>query len=227
MTEHEATQGLQWDVNAISTAEWTGVKLVDVLEFCHVNMKNEEIKHVQFEGLDKDPDGKGYGASIPKEKAFDPNADVLLAFKMNGVDLPLDFGFPLRVLVPGVIGARSVKWLNKIILSKEESKSFWQQNDYKVLSPNIKDLKQADFSKYKSCQESPVQSAICQPVNESVVKKSNEKFVLKGYAFSGGGKDIDNVIVSLDNGKTWHIAELNQFERPYNRFIDFSFINIK
>ena len=107
MNVYEPVQGLPWDVNAISTAEWTGVKLVDLLEHFDINLKGDDIKHVQFEGLDKDPQGVGYGASIPKEKAFDPNCDVLIAFKMNGVDLPLDFGFPLRVLVPGVVGGES------------------------------------------------------------------------------------------------------------------------
>jgi len=59
-----------WDVNAISTAEWTGIKLKDLLAFCEIDFNDERIKHIQFEGLDKDPAGAPYGASIPKEKAF-------------------------------------------------------------------------------------------------------------------------------------------------------------
>lgn len=66
MSDYESVHGLQWDVNAISTAEWTGVKLVDVLEHCKINFTDERAKHVQFEGLDKDPSGSSYGASIPK-----------------------------------------------------------------------------------------------------------------------------------------------------------------
>lgn len=217
MSDYESVHGLQWDVNAISTAEWTGVKLVDVLKHCKIDFTDERVKHVQFEGLDKDPTGSSYGASIPKEKAFDVNSDVLIAFQMNGVDIPLDNGYPLRVIVPGVVGARSVKWLSKIKISNEESLSFWQRNDYKVLSTNIKDLKQADFSKFQSCQESPVQSAICQPVNGSVVKREDEVITVKGYAYSGGGKAIDNVIVSFDNGESWETAEIKQIERPYNK----------
>lgn len=57
--------------------------------------------------------------------------DVLLAYEMNGRPLPIDHGFPLRVLVPGAVGARSVKWLKRIILSVHESPSHWQQQDYK------------------------------------------------------------------------------------------------
>lgn len=160
----------------------------------------------------------------------------------NGVDIPLDNGFPLRVLIPGVVGARSVKWLSKIKISHEESHSFWQRNDYKILSPNIKDMKDADFSKYKACQEAPVsqmllmnifnetsntvtglikvQSAICVPATGAVVNKSDEMLTIKGYAFSGGGKDIDNVKVSVDGGNTWEFAALKKIEQPYNRYLE-------
>lgn len=57
----------------------------------------------------------------------DSRGDVLLAYEMNGKPLPLDHGFPLRVVCPGIVGARSVKWLGKIHVSKEESQSHWQQ----------------------------------------------------------------------------------------------------
>ena len=71
MNDYEAgVQGLMWDVAAISTAEWTGVKLKDILAYCGIDFNDQRIKHVQFEGLDKDPSGVAYGASIPKEKAF-------------------------------------------------------------------------------------------------------------------------------------------------------------
>lgn len=63
-----------------------------------------------------DPSGTPYGVSIPISKAMDPRADVILAYEMNGQTIPRDHGFPIRVIVPGVVGARNVKWLgNKII----------------------------------------------------------------------------------------------------------------
>lgn len=66
----------------------------------------------QFEGYDLDPSGMPYGASIPISKAMDPRADVILAYEMNGEPLSRDHGFPIRVIVPGVVGARNVKWLS-------------------------------------------------------------------------------------------------------------------
>lgn len=217
MHNHEPVQGLMWDVNAISTAEWTGVKLKDVFAYCGVDFNDNRIKHVQFEGLDSDPTGTTYAASIPKDKAFNDLGDVLLAFEMNGQELPEDHGYPLRVVVPGVVAARSVKWLKKIIISNEESKSHWQQNDYKILPPNVKSLQSADFTKIKAIQESPIQSAICQPVDGASIEKSDEKFRVKGYAFSGGGNSIFSVMVSIDDGLTWLPATLKSLEQPMYR----------
>ena len=72
-----------------------------------------------FTGGDKDIEGVPYEASIPAATAFDPRKDVLLAFEMNGEPLPMDHGYPIRVIVPGIVGARNVKWLRKIVLSKK------------------------------------------------------------------------------------------------------------
>ena len=63
-------------------------------------------------GLDKDIEGSHYEASIPIETAMDPRREVLLAYQMNGVDIPRDHGFPLRAVVPGVVGARQVTFPN-------------------------------------------------------------------------------------------------------------------
>jgi len=61
-----------------------------------------------MQGMDKDIEGLPYEASIPAETAFDPRRDVLLVFEMNGKELPRDHGYPLRVIVPGTVGARQV-----------------------------------------------------------------------------------------------------------------------
>ena len=106
----------------------------------------------------------GYGASIPVKKATDPNGDVLLAYEMNGETLPLDHGFPVRVVVPGHVAARSVKWLDRIVLSDDESYSHWQRQDYKGFSPSAT-LETSDYSSAQSIQELPVQSVILSPKN--------------------------------------------------------------
>ncbi len=88
-----------------------------------------------FSGGDKDIEGVPYEASIPAATAFDPRRDVLLAFEMNGQELPLDHGYPIRVIVPGVVGARNVKWLRKIVLSKKVSAAVDTQNGQGVSGP--------------------------------------------------------------------------------------------
>ena len=81
---------------------------------------------------------------------------------MNGETLPLDHGFPVRVVVPGHVAARSVKWLDRIVLSDDESYSHWQRQDYKGFSPSAT-LETSDYSSAQSIQELPVQSVILSP----------------------------------------------------------------
>ncbi len=208
MHAKKAVKGLEWGSGAISTAEWTGVLLSDVLK--HVGFDPQGVNHVQFEGLDLDPQKAPYGGSIPVHRAIDPNRDVLLAFKMNGVDIPRDHGYPVRVIVPGVVGARNVKWLNKIVTSEKESPSFWQQYDYKGFSPSVEFGTNEVFATAPAIQELPVQSAICEPKSQTVTP--GDLVLVKGYAWSGGGRDIVRVDVVVNDGqqKQWVIADLNK-----------------
>ncbi|KAG5325528.1 SUOX protein, partial [Pseudoatta argentina] len=205
MSKVKHLEGVQWDVGAVGNATWTGVRLFDVLKDLGVN--EDAFNHVQFEGHDLDPSGMPYGGSIPISKAMDPKADVILAYEMNGEPLSQDHGFPVRVFVPGVLGARSVKWLSKINVSKEENQSQWQQGDYKGLPPSTT-WDNVDFSKSPAIQEMPVISAICDPQDTDKVEIKNGKIKVKGYAWSGGGRKIFRVDVTNDNGKTWHTADL-------------------
>ena len=96
MTENSRpTNGLQWGVGAISTAEWSGVRLRDVLADAGMDVGDmpDEVKHVQFVGAE------AYGASIPIDKAVDKHGDVLLVYAMNGKPLLRDHGFPLLSLI--------------------------------------------------------------------------------------------------------------------------------
>jgi sulfite oxidase len=140
---------------------------------------------------------------------------VLLAYEMNGKSLPIDHGFPVRVVVPGVTGARSVKWLSRIIASKEESHSHWQQADYKSFSPSV-DWDSVDWSSAPAIQETPVTSAICEPRDGQAIDVVDE-LPVKGYAFSGGGHDIIRVEVTTDGGKSWHVANMHKDEQKPDR----------
>jgi sulfite oxidase len=224
MTDHaKKTNGLQWTVGAISCAKWEGVRLRDVLADAGVPLehRDSDMQHVQFTGLE------AYGASIPIASALDPLGDVLLAFRMNDEPLPRDHGFPVRVIVPGHVAARCVKWLKRIIVSDEESNTPWQRKDYKCFGPNET---AQDWDKYKSIQKMPVTSAITrtrvrqgspkgqtQPSAENPSASSSYQeetwpeaniIEIEGYAYSGGGREVQRVDISLDGGKTWDQARL-------------------
>lgn len=217
-------EGLTWYTGAISCAEWEGVALKDVLDSVGVpstlGMESElegedDQLHLQMEGMDRPKvgewrDTKGfYGASIPLAWAQDPRRDVLLAFKMNGEPIPADHGAPLRCVVPGVAGARSVKWLSKLIVAEEESQSHWQQNDYKAFCSSIT-WDTADFSSLPAIQDMPVNSAISSPPAKSLVELTSDGCLeMKGWAWSGGGRGISRVEVSAD-GHNWTGAELSR-----------------
>ncbi|WAR04452.1 SUOX-like protein [Mya arenaria] len=206
MVKIKPVKGLNWGTAAISTAEWSGASLDDVLKYCGIDLDKVDCDHVQFEGMDRGPDGTTYGASIPIEMARMLKNDIVVAYQMNGVDIPRDHGFPLRIIIPGVVGARQVKWLNKIVLSKDESSSHWQQRDYKGFNSSV-DWHNVDFSKSEAIQFLPVQSAICEPVDGQALD-DNEEVTVRGYAWSGGGRGIFRVDVSADGGKTWITADI-------------------
>lgn len=210
--EHAKASGLPWTVGGISTAEFTGVRLRDMLKQAGLSVDDcpSEIKHVHFMGAE------GYGASIPIDKAVEKRGDVILAFEMNGKTLPTDHGYPIRVVVPGTVAARSVKWVNKIVLSDEEAATQWQRRDYKCFGPN--EGPNPNWDAARSIQETPVQSAITQikevppTVAAQPEQKDDKSIVVEGYAISGGGREIVRVDVSADNGQTWHQAELQPAE---------------
>lgn len=203
MMKVKAVKGLNWGPCAVGNAKWTGVKLRDVLKMAGIDDENYgEFKHVHFEAYDSDVTNTSYAASIPLWKAVDKRGDVLLAYEMNNEEIPRDHGFPVRVVVPGVVGARNVKWVGRIVVSKVESDSHWQQSDYKGFSPSV-DWDNLDYKKSPAIQELPVISAICQ------TQIIDDYILVKGYAWSGGGQKIVRVDVGLDGGKEWYVADFD------------------
>ena len=197
MNSVKPLKGLNWKGGAIGNATWSGARLYDILKAAGYSDDDIKAKHIHFEGYDVGADGSPYGASIPVEKGSNPRGDVILAYEMNGETLPRDHGYPIRAVVPGVVGARNVKWLNRIILSDKESDSHWQQGDYKGFNPSI-DWDNVDFSKSPAIQNMPITSAICEPAQGAKVKPGQE-LKLKGYAWSGGGNKVIRVVSAILN----------------------------
>ncbi len=190
-----------WLGNAISCAEWRGVRLADVLESAGV--KNG-AQHVAFDGADDVTKiNSNFGGSIPLGKAL--AEEVLLAFEMNGKPLLPTHGAPLRVVVPGYIGARSVKWVTKITVQETPSDNHYQQHAYKIFPPHIS-KETVDWTKGLMLSEGQINSMICQPQESEVLPEGTTN--VRGYATSGGGRSIERVEISTDNGASWMEAEL-------------------
>lgn len=208
-------KGLNWGAAAIGNADWSGVKLSELLKHCGIDLDTTTKKHVVFEGMDKGPEGSVYGASIPIELARTLKDDIIVAYGMNGADIPRDHGYPVRVIIPGVVGARQVKWLNRIYLSDKESECHWQRRDYKGFNSSI-DWHNVDFDSSVAIMQLPVVSAICDPPEGTDLEQRAEYVTVRGYAWSGGGRGIIRVDVSADGGETWHNADIEpNGQTPY------------
>ena len=189
-------RGIMWGSGAIGTATWTGVPLREVLQAAGVGAG---ARHVAFLGADdaEEAAGNGFGASVPLDKALSP--EVLVAYQMNGAPLTAEHGFPVRVVVPGWIGARSVKWLTAITVQSEPSASFYQAEDYTIDGAQLDEL--------------PLTSAVCVPDVEGGVPAGPVR--LEGYAMGAGGRPVDAVEISSDGGRTWTPAVLSPGGDPW------------
>ena len=198
--------GVQWEGGTIGNATWAGTLLANVLKQAEVT---EGAKHVWFEGLDRIPkNGQtiGFGGSIPIEKAMHDagNGAPLLTHTMNGAALTPDHGYPLRMVVPGYIGARSVKWLGKIVVSDRPSPNHYVATAYKI----VKKTTPLDWSESGPIYRFPINAAICTPKPHTQLAAGEVE--LTGYALPSGrsGSSIKDVLISADEGRTWTRGEM-------------------
>nr|CAB3447993.1 unnamed protein product [Digitaria exilis] len=218
------TVGFNWGPGAISTSMWRGARLRDVLRRCGVMGAAAGAANVCFEGAEDLPGGGGckYGTSLRRGVAMDPARDVILAYMQNGEPLAPDHGFPVRVIVPGFIGGRMVKWLRRIIVASSESESYYHYRDNRVLPSHVDaELANAEAWWYKPeymINELNINSVITTPGHDEVLPinalTTQRPYTIKGYAYSGGGRKVTRVEVTLDGGETWQVCSLDHPERP-------------
>ncbi|XP_021961605.1 sulfite oxidase, mitochondrial [Folsomia candida] len=212
MDDLRPVAGTKWGGGAVGNAFWTGADFKSVLAYASFDLRNYPNLaniHVQFEGLDHDPVTlKRYGASIPVKYLLDGNFEPLLAYEMNGSPLPRDHGFPLRIILPGIVGVRSVKWLWKVTISDHESDTPYQKEKYKAFSPSILSttVTKTNYERTLPIYDLPVTSYITSHKDGGSVQRGLG--LVTGYAYSGGGRFIQRVEVSTDRGDTWIEAEI-------------------
>lgn len=194
-------KGVQWRIGGVGNAEWSGVPLSILLDRGGIKSNAREII---FEGADrgkledpKAPRGEiNFARSIPKEKA----RDVLLAYKMNGEELPAEHGFPVRAIVPGWYAVASIKWLRRIIVTEKPFNGYYQTLDYSFWK---RDGEQARLTALSEIQTKAV---IISPGEDEIVA-ANSNVRVRGAAWSGSG-EIKKVELSADRGSTWSEAKL-------------------
>ena len=192
-----------WGPGATGTARWTGVALRDVLTQAGIQ---DGASHVEFLGADRSEEAdppEVFGASITRHKAL--SGEVLLAWAMNGAPLPTAHGAPLRVIVPGYIGARSVKWLTAVRARRGPSENFFQARTYRLLPPDAP-VDAGRSGAGFALGAVGVNSDILVPEDGATVA-GGETEVL-GYAFAGDDRHVIRVDISSDGGRTWVQAEL-------------------
>ncbi|WP_166824979.1 molybdopterin-dependent oxidoreductase [Thalassoroseus pseudoceratinae] len=214
--EHSAVRavdGVQWQSQAIGNASWTGIPLSEVLKAVGVQ---PDAKHVWFEGLDEiKKKGKtiGFGGSIPLSKAMDDTEAMpgaLLTHKMNGLPLTPDHGYPLRTVVPGYIGARSVKWLGKIVVSNRTMPNHYVQDAYKLVEENTPTA----WAEAGPLYRYPMNCGIARIASRST--DTQELMEVTGYALPpGNGRTLKRVEVSVNGGRSWQVAKFEREPDPY------------
>ncbi len=205
--------GAQWGPGAIGTARWTGVLLADVLRKTGVRRSS---RHVWFEGLDETrpkQESVRFGGSIPLNVVYRPKTaqpGVLLAYEMNGQPLEPAHGFPLRAVVPGFIGARSVKWLGRIMVHAEPSDNHYMTQDFKLV---VEDSNAA-WSGADPLSGYLLNSVICEPA--AGAKLQPGLVAVRGYALPPGLGDlrVHTVELSVDGGDSWRPATLRSHDAP-------------
>src|SRR3954451_2661476 len=196
-----------WGPGATGTATWGGVALADVLALAG---PTRDASHVGLEGADVCPEAtpvQRFGGSIGLEKAC--RAEVLLAWAMNGEPLRPVHGAPLRVVVPGYIGARSVKWLERIEVRRTPWEGYCQDVVYRRRPPE----EQPGPGRGMPLGLVALNADVLAPADGATVAAGPVE--IRGYAFAGGERHVARVDVSVDGGRHWRQAELLEDLGPW------------
>ena len=205
-------KGNQWTIGAVHCASWTGVRLRDVLE--DAGIKSNAV-YIGFHAVDKhlsmDPKKEPISRGCPMSKALQD--ETLLAFKMNGEDIPLIHGYPLRLVAGGWPASVSGKWVNRIsIRNKVHDGTKMTGDAYRLpcepVAPGEK-VKDEDMCIIESM---PVKSLITYPKTGAIIKEG-KSLEIRGHAWAGD-LEVDKMEYSIDFGSTWKTIAV---EKPTNR----------
>jgi sulfite dehydrogenase len=204
--------GGQWKNGAMGNAQWTGVKVKDILEAAGVKAGAFDVA---FNGMDEPPlpSVPDFVKSLRLAHAMD--GEVMIAYEMNGKPLPLLNGYPLKLVVPGWYATYWVGMLNEIKVYPDTFKGFWMDKAYRI-PKNVKNGNEHPDTLAKETEpinKLDVRSIFVSPEPNSTVT-ANKNCELEGLAFDGGDS-IVKVEVSSD-GKTWQAAKMASYLGKYS-----------
>jgi DMSO/TMAO reductase YedYZ molybdopterin-dependent catalytic subunit len=210
--------GGQLTNGAMGNARWLGVPLKDVL--ARAEPKNS-ARQVTFNGLDFALQGGGdFVKALPMNHAMD--GEVMIAYQMNGADLPFLNGFPVKLVVPGYYGTYWVKHLSEIEVIDSEFEGFWMKPAYRIPDNDC------------ACVEPGTAPAVTRPIGRFDVRsfitslangqqvQAARQITVRGIAFDGG-QGIREVAWSSDGGRSWREAALGESLGRYS-FREFTFV---
>merc|ERR1719299_75279 len=207
--------GFDWGAAAASTNIWTGVLVKDVLEYVGIKSAEDGAKFVDFFGpVGEVPNGDTvYGASHHRHVMMDPTRPAMLVFMQNGELLHPDHGYPVRLLIPGYIGGRMIKWLSRITVSDKETDNFYHVYDNRVFPPHIVSKEVATKEEiwrdpmYR-IDDRNLMCVLWKPGHSTKRAVSDASTELSGYAYNGAGRPVHRVEVTLNGGRHWRSATI-------------------
>lgn len=205
--------GAQWADGAMYNAMWTGVKLSDLL--ARAGLK-PAASHVAFRSLEKGvapyPPDTRFEKVLPLKRAND--GEVMVAYLMNGAQMPLLNGYPIRLVVPGWYSTYWVKMLTEIEVTDHPGKGFWMAVAYRIpntptgeMTPGQTGVKFVPINKMKP-------RSFFTSIEAGAKLPHGKPVTLKGFAF-GGGSALKSVMISANGGKTWRMANLGRNHGAY------------
>ena len=211
------TSGIQWGNGAMGCAKFKGVRLKDVLQ------KANLTKDAAWIGLNGDDKAAFHKTeNFMRELALhEIKDDVIIAYEMNGEELPFLNGYPVRLVIPGSYSDSWVKMLSNITVMKEYKELFYMDTAYRI-PDNECECETPDnyYEKTKPITTMNIKSVIGYPTSKTKINV-NSNVTLKGVAFDSG-HGIKEVLISLDAGKTWQKSKLGK-ELSLHAFREFRF----
>ncbi len=207
-------RGNQWTNGGAGCPLWTGVRLADVLKAAGLKPSASHTGHYGADPtLAGETDKPTVSRGMPIAKAMEEH--TLIAFKLNGQDLPLIHGAPVRLVVPGWAGSLSTKWLTRIwIRDRVHDGPGMGGFSYRVPKTPIVPGSKGDEKDTAILEAMPVRSVISFPADGTRLPAGTRKLELRGNAWAGDW-DIKSVEVTIDGGRTWKAATVNP---PRNKF---------